>query len=219
MISDKLIAAVSDITTNLTLCYNNGLAVCSMKEKVYLYGAPIIMGIAVLGNSMSLAVMMREKLRRTMTAIFLAALAVLDTLAILLGLLRHFLVSYTEVKYIITHNSICLYQDQQTYLSVKIFGAYSVKEQLGGFSSLHTGLPTALYMYLEPGCSDCNVPYIYEYSCPDPHVVPHGNSTVWMSYSHSGQFSAMVFHSKTCMMFALKGCELFEVPKLRSDLK
>lgn len=70
---------------------------CQAEHYIYLIGAPLLMVLALTGNSFTLAVMLRPKLRKTATAMFISALAVSDTVANITGLIRHFLMRAYKV--------------------------------------------------------------------------------------------------------------------------
>lgn len=72
-------------------------AECRAEHYIYLIGAPLLMVLALTGNSFTLAVMLRPKLRKTATAMFISALAVSDTVANITGLIRHFLMRAYKV--------------------------------------------------------------------------------------------------------------------------
>ena len=55
---------------------------------VWLVGAPFLIVVGTAGNALSVAVMMRKRLRETTTSLFLAVLAFVDTAILYIGLLR-----------------------------------------------------------------------------------------------------------------------------------
>ena len=78
----------SRLTTNSTNNPEDGI---SDKVRLTRIILPIVIVVGVVGNSLSLAVMLRTSMRQTSTALYLAALAVADTLVLLAGALRQWL--------------------------------------------------------------------------------------------------------------------------------
>lgn len=68
----------------------------STPDHMWLYGAPILIIIGTIGNSLSAVVMMRKDLRKTTTSLFLTVLAFVDTAILYTGLLRQWLVMYKD---------------------------------------------------------------------------------------------------------------------------
>ncbi len=58
---------------------------------IWVYGAPVIIVIGTVGNLLSAAVMLRPNLRKCTTSLYLLVLAVVDTLVLYTGLLRHWI--------------------------------------------------------------------------------------------------------------------------------
>lgn len=71
---------------------------CVIERYVLLVGCPLLLFISLVGNSITVSVMMRPKLRRTATATFITTLAVMDTLANTAGLSRHFILKAFDVS-------------------------------------------------------------------------------------------------------------------------
>lgn len=71
---------------------------CKAEKYLFLIGCPLLIMLSLVGNSITFSVMMRPKLRRTATAIFIATLAVMDTIANLTGLSRHLVLKAWQVR-------------------------------------------------------------------------------------------------------------------------
>jgi len=81
----------------LTEC-SSAILECRINEYLFIVMSPILVILAIVGNSLTFTVMMRRALRRTATAVFLSGLAVSDTIAVLTGLSRHFVLKLTGVS-------------------------------------------------------------------------------------------------------------------------
>lgn len=77
---------------------------CRAQKYLFLVMAPILMTLSVVGNSLTVSIMMRPRLRKTATGILVAALAVSDTVANLTGLSRHLIFKAASVR-IHSHHS------------------------------------------------------------------------------------------------------------------
>ncbi|XP_067935974.1 thyrotropin-releasing hormone receptor-like [Watersipora subatra] len=64
---------------------------CQAERYIFMVGGPLLVALSIIGNSITFSVMLREKLRHTATAVFIASLAVMDTMATITGLSRHFI--------------------------------------------------------------------------------------------------------------------------------
>ena len=58
---------------------------------IWIYGSPVIIVIGTVGNLLSAVVMLRPNLRKCATSLYLLVLAVVDTLVLYTGLLRHWI--------------------------------------------------------------------------------------------------------------------------------
>lgn len=73
---------------------------CQAERYLFLIGCPLLIALSLIGNSVTFSVMMRRKLRQTATAMFIATLAVMDTIATVTGLTRHFILKAFEVSHV-----------------------------------------------------------------------------------------------------------------------
>lgn len=73
------------------------LLTCQIQRYLFLVMSPVLILIATVGNALALAVMCRRNLRGTPTAVFIASLAVSDTVVVWTALTRHFIKKYNEV--------------------------------------------------------------------------------------------------------------------------
>lgn len=72
---------------------------CKAERFLFMMGCPLLIALSLVGNSITLSVMLRAKLRQTATAVFIAALAISDTIATVTGLTRHFILKTFEVSF------------------------------------------------------------------------------------------------------------------------
>lgn len=72
---------------------------CQAERYIFMVGGPLLVALSIIGNSITFSVMLREKLRHTATAVFIASLAVMDTMATITGLSRHFILKTFGVSY------------------------------------------------------------------------------------------------------------------------
>lgn len=77
---------------------SNDYVECRMQKYVYLVGGPLLLLLSAVGNSLTLAVMTRPSLRKSSSAVFIAALALTDTAASFTGLLRHLIIKISQVQ-------------------------------------------------------------------------------------------------------------------------
>ncbi len=79
----------------------NGIQVEYMERKIaaalWLYVSPIIIIVGILGNFMSVIVMSLKQLRGSVTSLFLMVLSITDTLVLLSGLLRQWILSLADL--------------------------------------------------------------------------------------------------------------------------
>ena len=72
---------------------------CVAEKYILMIGCPLLMALSLVGNSITFSVMMRPRLRHTATAIFIATLAIMDTVAAVTGLTRHFILKTFGVSH------------------------------------------------------------------------------------------------------------------------
>ena len=94
-------------SVNITFKSNSQLSDLQAKTLISLYVLIIIYIIGVVGNSLSLMVLMRKKMARISTYIYLAALSVLDTVVLTTGLLQMWLEELGFVSFRIHSNPGC----------------------------------------------------------------------------------------------------------------
>ncbi len=63
----------------------------SLGRNLWAYGSPVLIIIGTVGNLLSAVVMLRQNLRKCTTSLYLLVLAVVDTLVLYTGLLRHWI--------------------------------------------------------------------------------------------------------------------------------
>lgn len=88
---------IDNDVTRFTECPSH-ISTCQAQKYLFLVMAPILILFTSVGNGLSLAVMTRNSLRNTATAVFISCLAVSDTIAVWTGLTRHFIFKLTQVK-------------------------------------------------------------------------------------------------------------------------
>ena len=76
----------------------NGYLACEVERWVLLIACPLLLAMSVIGNTLTLSVMMRPKLRSTATATFISALSIMDMIANMTGLSRHFILKAFRVS-------------------------------------------------------------------------------------------------------------------------
>ena len=73
---------------------------CKAERFLFMMGCPLLIALSLMGNSLTVSVMLRAKLRHTATAVFIATLAVMDSIATLTGLTRHFILKTFGVSFL-----------------------------------------------------------------------------------------------------------------------
>ena len=60
-------------------------------KNMWIYGSPVVITVGTMGNLLSVVVMLRQNLRKYTTSLYLLVLAVVDTVVLYAGLLRHWI--------------------------------------------------------------------------------------------------------------------------------
>ncbi len=89
-------------------------------EKLWQYVSPIIISVGVAGNVLSFLVMSRRQLDGLVISLCLKVLAVIDTLALLTGLLRQWIIAVFSVDPRATHLLVCKFHTFIVYWCLQV---------------------------------------------------------------------------------------------------
>lgn len=74
------------------------LPLCQAQRVLFMVFGPILLLMSVVGGCLGVAVMTRNALKKTASAVFIASLSISDMSAVLTGLIRHFTLKATGVS-------------------------------------------------------------------------------------------------------------------------
>ena len=97
--------------------YANLMALFSIISDLWLWMSPVFLILGIGGNLLSIVVLSRPGLRKSATSVFLIALAVADSLLLLTGLLKHWLVFLIETDIRDINDSSCKIHVMLTYVA------------------------------------------------------------------------------------------------------
>ena len=81
------------------------------------YGLPILVGVGIIGNIISLILMQRKVMRKSSSSVYFSALAVADTLALFRVILFHWLKNHVDVRFVEDSDIACKFKYWVSYFS------------------------------------------------------------------------------------------------------